>query len=244
MATDAKRELKFPVADLCLVPDAAILDPLLTCALPKSITADTGMDAFTHAIEAYTNCFASQKVRHYALDAMKLIHENLLSAYMDGYNLPAREHLLLGSYYAGIAFTNGYVGYVHAIAHALGGLYHIPHGQACATVLPLCSRHMVSASPVSLRVSRNTSSSAGRQIPKRRRPSSPASASWSGRWTYRRPSQSCGTMISRDRRPRAPGGQAYLPCSRYLGSGGDGGRRPEGCFHKKQVQKCRPPGGT
>ena len=137
MATDAKRELKFPVADLCLVPDAAILDPLLTCALPKSITADTGMDAFTHAIEAYTNCFASQKVRHYALDAMKLIHENLLSAYMDGYNLPAREHLLLGSYYAGIAFTNGYVGYVHAIAHALGGLYHIPHGQACATVLPI-----------------------------------------------------------------------------------------------------------
>lgn len=137
VATDAKRELKFPVADLCLVPDAAILDPLLTCALPKSITADTGMDAFTHAIEAYTNCFASQKVRHYALDAMKLIHENLLSAYMDGYNLPAREHLLLGSYYAGVAFTNGYVGYVHAIAHALGGLYHIPHGQACATVLPI-----------------------------------------------------------------------------------------------------------
>ena len=108
VATDAQRELKFLVADLCLVP-----------------------------VEAYTNCFASQKVRHYALDAMKLIHENLLSAYMDGYNLPAREHLLLGSYYAGIAFTNGYVGYVHAIAHALGGLYHIPHGQACATVLPI-----------------------------------------------------------------------------------------------------------
>ena len=140
VATDAKRELKFPVADLCLVPDAAILDPLLTCALPKSITADTGMDAFTHAIEAYTNCFASQKVRHYALDAMKLIHENLLSAYMDGYNLPAREHLLLGSYYAGIAFTNGYVGYVHAIAHAVGALYHIPHGRANAVLLPAVLR--------------------------------------------------------------------------------------------------------
>lgn len=137
VVTDEKRGVKFPVADLCLVPDAAILDPSLTLDLPKEITANTGMDAFTHAIEAYTNCFASRKARCYALDAMKLINENLYAAYLDGYNLPAREHLLMASYYAGAAFTTAYVGYVHAIAHALGGMYHIPHGEACAIALPV-----------------------------------------------------------------------------------------------------------
>lgn len=137
VVTDEKRGVKFPVADLCLVPDAAILDPTLTAELPKDITANTGMDAFTHAIEAYTNCFASKKAKCYALDAMKLINENLYAAYVDGYNLPAREHLLMASYYAGAAFTTAYVGYVHAIAHALGGMYHIPHGEACAIALPV-----------------------------------------------------------------------------------------------------------
>ena len=137
VVTDEKRGVKFPVADLCLVPDAAILDPSLTAELPKGITANTGMDAFTHAIEAYTNCFASKKAKCYALDAMKLINENLYAAYVDGYNLPAREHLLMASYYAGAAFTTAYVGYVHAIAHALGGMYHIPHGEACAIALPV-----------------------------------------------------------------------------------------------------------
>ena len=68
---------------------------------------------------------------------MKLINENLYAAYVDGHNLPAREHLLMASYYAGAAFTTAYVGYVHAIAHALGGMYHIPHGEACAIALPV-----------------------------------------------------------------------------------------------------------
>ena len=137
VVTDSSRDFKFPVADLCLVPDAAILDPSLTVGLPKDITAHTGLDAFTHAIEAYTNCFNTEKARRYALDAMKLINENLYAAYVDGSNLPAREHLLLGSYYAGCAFTSAYVGYVHAIAHALGGMYHIPHGETCAIALPV-----------------------------------------------------------------------------------------------------------
>lgn len=137
VVTDEARNLKFPVADLCLVPDAVILDPALTVGLPKSITAQTGFDAMTHAIEAYLNCFASKTAKSFALDALKRINENLYAAYVDGSNLHAREHMLLGSYYAGAAFTRAYVGYVHAIAHTLGGMYHIPHGEACAIVLPV-----------------------------------------------------------------------------------------------------------
>lgn len=137
VVTDAARGLKFPVADLCLVPDAAILDPSLTVGLSPAQTAQTAFDAFTHAIEAYTNCFATKRARAQALDAIKLISENLYAAYLDGTNLPAREHLLLASFYAGQAFSSAYVGYVHAIAHALGGMYHIPHGEACAIVLPV-----------------------------------------------------------------------------------------------------------
>lgn len=137
VVTDEARNLKFPVADLCLVPDAAILDPSLTVGLPKHITAQTGFDALTHALEAYTNCFASKRAKAYALDAIKRINENLYAAYVDGENLHAREHMLLASYNAGAAFTSAYVGYVHAIAHALGGTYHIPHGEACAIALPV-----------------------------------------------------------------------------------------------------------
>lgn len=95
------------------------------------------MDALTHAVEAYTNRFASAKMRAYAKKAVKLICGNLKAAYEDGSNITARENLLLGSYYAGIAFTNAYVGYVHAIAHALGGLYGVAHGKANAVILPV-----------------------------------------------------------------------------------------------------------
>ena len=123
--------------DFCLVPDYAVLDPALTESLPPDITAFTGMDAMTHAVEAYTNRFASAKMRGYAKKAVKLISGNLKTAYEDGSNLKARENLLLGSYYAGIAFTNAYVGYVHAIAHALGGLYGVAHGKANAVILPV-----------------------------------------------------------------------------------------------------------
>lgn len=136
VVTDRSRNYKFTIMDFCIVPAAAVLDPALTAGLPAGITAETGMDAFTHAIEAYTNRFSSGKINDYAIRAMQLIDGSLREAVADGSNLKARESLLRGSYYAGIAFTNGYVGYVHALAHAVGGLYHIAHGRACAVILP------------------------------------------------------------------------------------------------------------
>lgn len=127
---------KYAVNDFCLIPKYAVLDPDLTLALPKGITATTGMDALTHAIEAYTNRFASGKVKEYALSAVRLIYENLYKCYENGSDVEARENMLYGSFEAGIAFTNNFVGYVHAVAHALGGLYGIAHGEANAIILP------------------------------------------------------------------------------------------------------------
>lgn len=118
------------------MPQYAILDPSLTLTLPSAVTAATGMDALTHAVEAYTNRFSSKKARHAAREAVRLIWGNLKAAYTDGHNITARENLLLGSYYAGVAITNAYVGYVHAIAHAVGGFYGITHGVANAVILP------------------------------------------------------------------------------------------------------------
>lgn len=134
--TDEKTHYKFTIVDLCIVPRYAILDPSLTLTLPSAITAATGMDALTHAVEAYTNRFASRKARNAAKEALSLIWDNLKTAYADGQNIEARENLLLGSYYAGVAITNAYVGYVHAIAHAVGGIYGITHGVANAVILP------------------------------------------------------------------------------------------------------------
>jgi len=113
-----------------------VLDPELTCGLPPAITAVTGMDALTHAVEAYTNRFCSPKARKQALDAVKLIYENLLTAYENGSNLVARENMLLASYYAGMAINNNFIGYVHAIAHGIGGLYGVTHGKANAVIMP------------------------------------------------------------------------------------------------------------
>ena len=127
---------KSAISDPCLVPKCAVMDAALTTALPPAITAATGMDALTHAVEAYTNRFASKFVRKKALDAVHMIYENLPVVYAEGNNVKARENMLLASYYAGLAFTNNFVGYVHAVAHALGALYGIPHGQANAIVMP------------------------------------------------------------------------------------------------------------
>lgn len=134
--TDGKSHYKFTILDLCLVPRYAVLDPELTCALPPIITAVTGMDALTHAVEAYTNCFCSPKAKKAALDAVKLIYENLWHAYENGSDIKARENMLLASYYAGIAINTNFIGYVHAIAHGIGGLYGVTHGKANAVVMP------------------------------------------------------------------------------------------------------------
>lgn len=104
--------------------------------LPPHITATTGMDALTHAVEAYIGRSNTKETEQTSEKAVKLIFENLYEAYTNGNNLAARENMLKASYYARIAFTRAYAGYVHAIAHPLGGFYGIPHGLANAVILP------------------------------------------------------------------------------------------------------------
>lgn len=123
--------------DPVLRPKYAVLDPELTVGLPPHITSTTGMDALTHAVEAYIGKSNVASTRNYAEKATALIFANLETAYNDGKNIEARNNMLLASFYAGMAFTRAYVGYVHAIAHNLGGQYGIPHGLANAVILPV-----------------------------------------------------------------------------------------------------------
>ena len=134
--TDETCHYKHAGMDYCLIPRYAFLDPGLSCSLPPDMTAYSGMDAMTHAVEAYCNRFCSPKMKAHAMKAVSLIGANLLTAYREPANKAARMNMLTGSYEAGIAFTNAYVGYVHAIAHGIGGLYHVPHGEANAILLP------------------------------------------------------------------------------------------------------------
>lgn len=127
---------KYAINDPKLRPKYAVLDPELTTGLPKKITSTTGMDALTHAVEAYIGQSGVKSTNDYAEKATKLIFENLEKAYEDGKDIEARENMLVASFYAGMAFTRAYVGYVHAIAHNLGGLYGTPHGLANAVILP------------------------------------------------------------------------------------------------------------
>lgn len=134
--TDSKTHDKYAVNDMALIPHYAVLDPLLTVGLPPQITATTGMDALTHAVEAYIGRSNTKETRLLSEKAVKMIFENVYEAYSNGTNLEARENMLKASYYAGAAFTRAYVGYVHAIAHTLGGFYGTPHGLANAVILP------------------------------------------------------------------------------------------------------------
>lgn len=134
--SDPERETKLVIIDTRLVPKMAALDPLLMTGLPPHITAATGIDALTHAVESYVGQWATPYTEGMSLSAVGLIFENLLTAYTDGGNLQAREKMSLASTYAGIAFTRANVGYVHAIAHQFGGKYHTPHGLANAIMLP------------------------------------------------------------------------------------------------------------
>lgn len=134
--TDTERHDKYAVSDPKLIPKIAVLDPVLTVSLPVSTTASTGMDALTHAVEAYIGGCATPYTDEKAETAVKLIFENLFTAYKDGSNLEVRSNMSLASYYAGCAFTRAFVGYVHAVAHALGGFYNVPHGLANAILLP------------------------------------------------------------------------------------------------------------
>lgn len=134
--TDAETRHKYAINDFPLIPPYAVLDPGVTLSLPPFITATTGMDALTHAVEAYIGNSTTKKTREDALKAVNLIFENLPIAYTDGSNVKARENMLKASFYAGCAFTKSYIGYVHAVAHTLGGVYNVPHGLANAVILP------------------------------------------------------------------------------------------------------------
>ena len=134
--TDAETRHKYAINDFPLIPRYAVLDPKVTVSLPPAITATTGMDALTHAVEAYIGNTTTKDTRRDALRAVRLIFANLDTAYKNGRDLKARENMLKASYYAGCAFTKSYVGYIHAVAHSLGGQYNVPHGLANAILLP------------------------------------------------------------------------------------------------------------
>ncbi|MDE6385809.1 MAG: iron-containing alcohol dehydrogenase [Eubacterium sp.] len=136
VVTDPETHEKNAINDICLRPKYAVLDPELTVGLPPHITSTTGMDALTHAVEAYIGRSNTKQTRNQAEKATKLIFDNVEEAYKNGKNFEARANMLKGSYWAGCAFTRAYVGYVHAIAHNLGGLYGTPHGLANAVILP------------------------------------------------------------------------------------------------------------
>ncbi len=133
---DPEREAKLVIIDPRIVPQMAALDPSLMTGLPPSITAATGIDALTHAIESFVGNWTTHYSDGMALAALGLIFENLRTACRDGANLQAREGMSLAATYAGFAFTRANVGYVHAIAHQFGGKYHTPHGLANAIMLP------------------------------------------------------------------------------------------------------------
>ena len=136
VVTDPVQHSKSAVIDPKLVPLAAALDAQLMQGMPKPITAATGMDALTHAVEAYLNRWPHAETAQHCTAAVRMIFGNLQRAYDDGGDLAAREAMALASFYAGLAFTKAYVGYVHAFSHKIGGMYGVPHGLANAITLP------------------------------------------------------------------------------------------------------------
>ena len=136
VVSDPQTNKKLVIADTRLVPAMAALDPALMTGLPRHVTASTGMDALTHAVEAFIGQWSTGYTDRMALAAVGMIYDNLRLAYRSGKNLAAREQMSLAATYAGLAFTRANVGYVHAIAHQLGGKYHTPHGLANAIMLP------------------------------------------------------------------------------------------------------------
>lgn len=135
--TDPIKKRKYALSHLFLIPKYAVLDSSLLTSLPAKMTAYSGMDALTHTIEAYINCFNNRKTNEYALCAIKSIFQYLVPSFEDGLNMQYRLELLEASYNAGVAISNNYVGYVHAIAHGIGGMYHLQHGMINAIILPI-----------------------------------------------------------------------------------------------------------
>lgn len=138
--TDAVKKYKYPCNDFGLIPPYAIHDYRLTTGLPPFITATTGMDALTHAVEAYIGGSITRSTEKKAELAVSLINKYLYRAYTNGEDAEARQNMLTASFYAGLSFSKSYVGYVHAVAHSLGGKYGTPHGLANAVLLPIVLR--------------------------------------------------------------------------------------------------------
>ena len=136
VVTDPVKHAKSAVIDPKLVPMATALDPTLMTGMPKPITAATGMDALTHAVEAYTNLWPHKETAWHATAAVRMIFANLPRACEHPDDLEAREAMAVASFYAGLAFTKAYVGYVHAFSHKIGGMYGVPHGLGNAITLP------------------------------------------------------------------------------------------------------------
>ncbi len=136
--TDKARKYKCSIRSPLLIPKVALLDPELLCTLPPPVLAATGMDAFTHAYEAFVSTFTNPVSQGLAYDSMRIIGKNLRQFYANPDNLEAAAYMLLASTMAGMAFYNGRVGIVHAMAHPLGGFFDIPHGVANAILLPHC----------------------------------------------------------------------------------------------------------
>ena len=139
--TDKEKNKKYPLADYELTPDVAIVDPDLVMSLPKSVTADTGMDVLTHALEAYVSNMASDYTDGLAEKAVELVFKYLKDAYDDGTNKTAREKMHNASTIAGMAFTNAFLGVCHSMAHKIGAEFHLPHGRINAILLPYVVRY-------------------------------------------------------------------------------------------------------
>ncbi|KHF30223.1 Aldehyde-alcohol dehydrogenase [Anoxybacillus sp. BCO1] len=139
--TDKKNNVKYPLADYELTPDVAIVDPQFVMTMPKHITADTGMDVLTHAIEAYVSNMANDYTDGLALKAIQLVFEYLPRAYKNGNDEVAREKMHNASTIAGMAFANAFLGINHSLAHKLGAEFHIPHGRANTILMPHVIRY-------------------------------------------------------------------------------------------------------
>lgn len=134
--TDENSKNKYAISDFCLIPQYVVLDVYPTLNLPKNLTSTTGMDALTHAVESYIGRSTTAYTRKMSISAVKLIVDNLYTCYQNGQDIYARKNMLKASYMAGNAFSRSYVGYVHAIAHSLGGKYNLSHGLMNAIILP------------------------------------------------------------------------------------------------------------
>lgn len=143
--TDTDKHRKYAIMDFPLIPRIAVLDYRVTIGLPSHITSTTGMDALVHAVEAFIGRSTTKYTRKMAIEAVSLVHKHLLTAYQDGTNQEARSGMLRAAFCAGAAFSQSYVGYIHCVAHTLGGIYGTPHGLANAVLMPIVLKQYGSA---------------------------------------------------------------------------------------------------